>query len=58
LKLAVVAGLAWPRAGIVGAQDDAQRKARPQPNDRLVFAAATARDSSSRWRISRPAAGR
>jgi len=38
LKLAVVAGLAWPRAGIVGAQDDAQRKARPQPNDRLVFA--------------------
>ena len=38
LKLAVVAGLALPRVGIVGAQDDARRKARPQPNDRLVFA--------------------
>ena len=38
LKLAVAAGLALPRAGIVGAQDDARRKARPQPNDRLVFA--------------------
>ena len=29
LKLAVVAGLAWPRAGIVGAQDAERRKARP-----------------------------
>src|SRR4029453_15664785 len=38
LKLALVAGLAWPRAGLVGAQDDARRKARPQPNDRFVFA--------------------
>ena len=38
LKLAVVAGLALPRVGIVGAQDDVRRKARPQPNDRLVFA--------------------
>jgi rieske iron-sulfur protein len=38
LKLAVVAGLALPRAAIVGAQDDTRRKARPQPNDRLVFA--------------------
>ena len=38
LKLAVVAGLALPRAGIVAADDDARRKARPQPNDRLVFA--------------------
>lgn len=38
LKLAVVAGLALPRVGIVGAQDDERRKARPQPNDRLVFA--------------------
>jgi len=37
LKLAVVAGLALPRVGI-GAQDDERRKARPQPNDRLVFA--------------------
>jgi Rieske Fe-S protein len=38
LKLAVVVGLSLPRVGIVGAQDDARRKARPQPNDRLVFA--------------------
>src|SRR4029453_3339069 len=38
LKLALVAGLAWPRAGLVGAQDDTRRKARPQPNDRFVFA--------------------
>jgi rieske iron-sulfur protein len=38
LKLAVVAGLALPRVGIVLAQDDQRRKARPQPNDRLVFA--------------------
>jgi rieske iron-sulfur protein len=38
LKLAVFAGLALPRVGIVGAQDDARRRARPQPNDRLVFA--------------------
>jgi rieske iron-sulfur protein len=38
LKLAVLAGLALPRAGIVGAQDDPRRTARPQPNDRLVFA--------------------
>src|SRR5437667_8118620 len=38
LKLAVVVGLALPRVGISGAQDDERRKARPQPNDRLVFA--------------------
>jgi rieske iron-sulfur protein len=38
LKLAMVAGLVWSRAGIVGAQDDARRKARPQADDRLVFA--------------------
>ena len=38
LKLAMVAGLMSSRAGVVGAQDDARRKARPQPDDRLVFA--------------------
>jgi Rieske Fe-S protein len=38
LKLAVGVGLAWPVAGLAGAQDDARRRARPQANDRLVFA--------------------
>jgi rieske iron-sulfur protein len=38
LKLALVAGLALSRAGIAGGEDDARRKARPQPDDRLVFA--------------------
>lgn len=38
LTLAAGAGLALPMARLVGAQDDARRKARPQPNDRLVFA--------------------
>src|SRR5262245_16995640 len=38
LKLAVSAGLALPGAGLGGAQADAQRKARPQVNDRLAFA--------------------
>jgi Rieske Fe-S protein len=38
LKLAVGVGLALPVAGLVGAQDDNPRKARPQRNDRLVFA--------------------
>jgi rieske iron-sulfur protein len=38
LKLAAGMGLALPLAGLVGAQDDPRRKARPQPNDRLVFA--------------------
>ena len=38
LKLAVGVGLALPVAGLVGAQDDNRRKARPQMNDRLVFA--------------------
>ena len=38
LKLAVGVGLALPVADLVGAQDDNRRKARPQPNDRLVFA--------------------
>src|SRR5881296_3841660 len=38
LKLAVGVGLALPVAGLVGAQDDNPRKARPQTNDRLVFA--------------------
>ncbi|HKQ66777.1 MAG TPA: Rieske (2Fe-2S) protein [Methylomirabilota bacterium] len=38
LKLALTAGLSLPRVGIVGAQDDDRRKARPQPNDRFVFA--------------------
>jgi len=37
LKLAAGVGLAM--AGRAGAQDDARRRARPQPNDRLVFAA-------------------
>src|SRR5262249_52347095 len=39
LKLAAGIGLALPMAGRAGAQDDARRRARPQPNDRLVFAA-------------------
>jgi Rieske Fe-S protein len=39
LKLAVSVGLALPVAGPVGAQDDSRRRARPQANDRLVFAA-------------------
>jgi len=38
LKLAVGAGLMLPRVGMVAAQGDDPRKARPQPNDRLVFA--------------------
>ena len=38
LKLALTAGLVLPRVGVVGAQDDDRRKARPQPNDRFVFA--------------------
>lgn len=38
LKLAVGMGLALPVTGLAGAQDDPRRKARPQPNDRLVFA--------------------
>ncbi len=38
LKLAVGAGLTLPIAGLVGAQDDNRRKARPQADDRLVFA--------------------
>src|SRR5690242_1330381 len=38
LKLAFGAGLALPRVGMVSAQDDERRRARPQPNDRLVFA--------------------
>src|SRR5438128_12687155 len=38
LRLAVVVGLSLPRVGISGAQDDERRKARPQPDDRLVFA--------------------
>src|SRR5712692_5930541 len=38
LKLAVGVGLALPVAGLVGAQDDNPRKARPQRNDRFVFA--------------------
>jgi len=38
LKLMAGAGLALPVARLVSAQDDARRKARPQPNDRFVFA--------------------
>jgi len=38
LKLAVGIGFALPLAGLAGAQDDNRRKARPQMNDRLVFA--------------------
>jgi len=38
LKLAVGVGLALPVAGLVSAQEDNRRKARPQMNDRLVFA--------------------
>jgi rieske iron-sulfur protein len=38
LKLALTAGFALPRVGVVSAQDDDRRKARPQPNDRFVFA--------------------
>jgi len=38
LKLAVSVGLALPVASLVDAQDQNQRKARPQINDRLVFA--------------------
>jgi len=38
LKLMAGAGLALPIARVVGAQDDARRKARPQTNDRFVFA--------------------
>jgi Rieske Fe-S protein len=38
LKLAAGMGLALPMARLVGAQDDPRRRARPQPNDRLVFA--------------------
>jgi len=37
LKLALAVGLTLPVADLVGAQDD-RRKARPQTNDRLVFA--------------------
>src|SRR5262245_44350357 len=37
-KLAMVAGLTWRPVGMVGAQGDDRRKARPQPNDRFVFA--------------------
>ena len=38
LKLAVGVGLALPVAGLVSAQDADPRKARPQRNDRFVFA--------------------
>jgi rieske iron-sulfur protein len=38
LKLMAGAGLALPIARVVGAQEDARRKARPQTNDRFVFA--------------------
>ena len=38
LKLVAGAGLALPLARLVGAQDDTRRKARPQTNDRFVFA--------------------
>jgi len=38
LKLAVGVGLTLPVAHFVNAQDDTRRKARPQTNDRLVFA--------------------
>jgi rieske iron-sulfur protein len=38
LKLMAGAGLALPIARVVAAQDDARRKARPQTNDRFVFA--------------------
>jgi rieske iron-sulfur protein len=38
LKLMAGVGLALPVARLVSAQDDARRKARPQTNDRFVFA--------------------
>lgn len=38
LKLAVALGVGLPAADLVGAQDDSARKARPQTNDRFVFA--------------------
>jgi rieske iron-sulfur protein len=38
LKLALTAGLSLPWVAKVGAQDDDRRKARPQANDRFVFA--------------------
>jgi rieske iron-sulfur protein len=38
LKLMAGAGLALPVARLVSAQDDARRQARPQTNDRFVFA--------------------
>jgi Rieske Fe-S protein len=38
LKLALAVGLTLPVVDLVGAQDDTRRKARPQANDRLVFA--------------------
>jgi rieske iron-sulfur protein len=38
LKLALTAGLSLPRVGMAAAQGDDRRKARPQPNDRFVFA--------------------
>lgn len=38
LTLAVGAGLGLVVAGVAGAQDDDPRKARPQKNDRFVFA--------------------
>lgn len=38
LKLALGVGLGLPVAGLVGAQDGDPRKARPQANDRFVFA--------------------
>src|SRR5438445_2772160 len=38
LKVALGVGLGLPVADFVGAQDGDPRKARPQPNDRFVFA--------------------
>lgn len=38
LELAVAVGLALPVAGLVAAQEENPRKARPQRNDRFVFA--------------------
>ena len=38
LKLAMAAGLTVRPVSLVGAQGDDRRKARPQPNDRFVFA--------------------
>jgi rieske iron-sulfur protein len=38
LTLALGLGLAWPAASRVEAQDTGARRARPQPNDRFVFA--------------------